>query len=389
MSNELSRPFRVACIGGSIRSAVGRAHRIALSMDRKFEVVSGSFSRDHKINIETAESFGVPANRVYEDVDKLLEKEAGNIDAALIITPTDLHFEQVEKCLQKKVFVICEKALATSVQEILRLKEIMPKGHFDLAVVYNYLGYPMLRELKHLIEVGRLGKIHQIHIEMPQEGFAKLKKDNTPMVPQSWRLRDPERVSFVSLDLGVHVHSIIRYLTGLSPERLVAKCDSLGNFSDIIDNVNCLASYEEGLVANIWYGKVALGRSNGLSVRVLGEIGSAEWVQQYPEELALSDVYGNRTVIDRGNNSIVVASESRYARFKVGHPAGFIEALANFYWDVAILMEKKAAKQDLKDFDIYSLDTALEGLKMMETINSSAETQQWESMQEGKVGSGL
>lgn len=377
---DIDVPLRIACVGGSVRSAVGRAHRVALSLDGKFEMVAGCFSRDSRINLETARSYGVSSDRLYDDIDTMLEKEAGKIDAVLIITPTDLHIEQVKKCLKKNVFVICEKSLGTSSDEIQKLKNLVPDNQFNIAVVYNYLGYPMVRELKRLIENGQLGKIQQIHVEMPQEGFAKLKQDNTPMLPQSWRLKDLEQVSVVSLDLGVHVHSMIRYFTGLAPKKLVATCDSLGNFSEIVDNVNCIAHYEEDLVCNIWYGKVALGYRNGLKIRVFGEIGSAEWVQQNPEELILSDVYGKRTVIDRGNNEIVVASEPRYMRFKVGHPAGFIEALGNFYWDVAELLKKRAENKDLKEFEIYSVDASYEGLRMMETITKSSKTQSWENV---------
>jgi predicted dehydrogenase len=238
----------------------------------------------------------------------------------------------------------------------------------------------MLRELKVMIGAGRLGKIQQIHIEMPQEGFAKLNRDHSPMIPQSWRLRDFETVSAVSLDLGVHVHSIVRFLTGAAPTKVVARAESLGNFSDIVDNVNCLALYDNELSCNIWFGKVALGERNGLRVRVFGEIGSAEWRQEYPEELKLADVYGNRTVIDRGNNNVEIASQARYTRFKVGHPAGFIEALANFYWDVGDLLDRRAGGLPLDDFKIYSVDAALEGLKMMEAITLSSQSSKWENI---------
>ncbi|MEI8606080.1 hypothetical protein [Pseudoalteromonas sp. B160] len=47
-----------------------------------------------------------------------------------------------------------------------------PKKQF-LAVTFNYSGYAMVRELKHLINSGKLGTIQKIHLEMPQEGFRR------------------------------------------------------------------------------------------------------------------------------------------------------------------------------------------------------------------------
>jgi predicted dehydrogenase len=380
MSHPQNNVIRLACVGGSVRSAVGRAHLAALSMDNRFKVVAGCFSREYDIGVETGQRIGVDPSRIYKDVDSMLEVESQEVDAILVISPTDQHYQHVQKALKSKLFVICEKALATSSQEIENLVKLSEEMEKDIVVVYNYLGYPMVRELRHRIRQGALGKIQQIQIEMPQEGFAKLKSDHTPHTPQSWRLSDFKTVSAVSLDLGVHVHSLISYLTGLSPEKVVANCGSLGNFSEIMDNVNCLAEFRESLACNIWYGKVALGYSNGLRVRVFGEIGSAEWIQQYPEELFLSDVYGNRSVIDRGSNQVTVGSDPRYSRFKVGHPAGFIEALSNFYLDVAEIYYSKKPNSFEGEYGIYHPRTALEGLRMLEAIEASSHSGKWETV---------
>ncbi|MBK8387512.1 MAG: Gfo/Idh/MocA family oxidoreductase [Candidatus Accumulibacter sp.] len=92
--------------------------------------------------------------------------------------------------------VICEKALATSSTECRAIGEAVARNRGFLAVTYNYSGYPMVRELRRLIAEGHLGRLHQIHIEMPQEGF--LRQGATP---QAWRLQD-YAVPTVSLDLG-------------------------------------------------------------------------------------------------------------------------------------------------------------------------------------------
>lgn len=84
----------------------------------------------------------------------------------------------------------------------------------------------------------------------------------------------------------------------------------------------------------MWYSKAALGYRNGLRGRVLGEKGSAEWLQTNPEELIEVNMYGDRFVLDKASSDIFLANQERYNRFKVGHPAGFIEEFSNHNCDI-------------------------------------------------------
>ena len=45
-----------------------------------------------------------------------------------------------------------------------------------VSLVYNYTGYPMVRELRDMIRSGAFGKIVNIIINMPQEGFMTVDK---------------------------------------------------------------------------------------------------------------------------------------------------------------------------------------------------------------------
>jgi predicted dehydrogenase len=47
--------LKVGIIGGGINSAVGNAHLAAIRLSNNFQIVAAIFSRDKKINIETAE----------------------------------------------------------------------------------------------------------------------------------------------------------------------------------------------------------------------------------------------------------------------------------------------------------------------------------------------
>lgn len=376
------KKLKIAFLGGAFESAVGRAHRTAIEMDQRFELVAGCFSRNLEANQSAALKYGINPNRAYYSLDKLLEAETDEVDVIAIMTPQDQHGQQVKSCLAAGLPVICEKALVASVGEAIAIKEQLSNRGF-LAVTYNYTGYPMLRELKHMIKQGCFGSIQQIHMEMPQEGFSRVGIAGTPVVPQEWRLRDGP-IPTLSLDLGVHLHMMVRFLTGERPEEVVATSNAYGNFKQITDNVSCIARYSNNLNCNIWYSKTALGYRNGLKLRIFGENGSAEWVQENPEYLQLADNTGGKMIIDRASNEIKIANLSRYMRFKSGHPAGFIEAFANYYYDVADALEQyshnKHNKNSFANEYVFGIEESLEGLQMLDAIAKSSINKRWEKV---------
>ncbi|ATB64085.1 Gfo/Idh/MocA family oxidoreductase [Pseudomonas mosselii] len=375
-----SNKLKVGFLGGGFDSAVGRAHRAAIELDQRFELVCGSFSRSAQVSRESASHYRVDPDRAYDSLEVLLEREASGLDAVVIMTPQDQHAHQVLKCLDANLPVICEKSLVGSVEEAQEIATRLQGTQGFLAVIYNYTGYPILRELRAMISSGRLGKIRQLHIEMPQEGFARVTPDGSAVRPQAWRLRDGH-IPTLSLDLGVHIHMMIRFLTGETPLELVATHNSYGNFSEVIDNVSCIANYTNGVTCNIWYGKSALGSRNGLKLRVLGELGSAEWVQEYPEYLNVADNQGNRMTVDRASSGISVANQVRYTRFKAGHPTGFVEAMANYYHDIADALEaNRNGDKAYRSEYVFGVAESIEGLKMLSAISKSSSRHQWERM---------
>jgi predicted dehydrogenase len=372
--------LNVAFVGGAYDSAAGRLHRAAIAIDQRYDLVSGCFSRDIDKNRATGAEYGVEQRRVYSNLDALLQNESNNLAAVIVLTPQDQHGMHVSACLEAGLPVICEKALVTSSSEALKIRKQLIERNGFLAVTYNYTGYPMIRELKHMIASGMLGKIHQVEMEMPQEGFARVAEDGTPIRPQEWRLRDG-MIPTVYLDLAVHLHMMARFLLDATPEDLVALSSSNGNFPEIIDSTQCLVRYSGGIHCGVWFSKTALGYRNGLRIRVFGNKGSAKWIQENPEYLFYSDNNGRNFVMDRSYQGIMIANKPRYQRFKAGHPAGFLEAFANYYLDVAeaIFVYRSTGRLDFGSY-VFGVNESIEGLKMLETIALSSRSHKWESV---------
>lgn len=325
---------RLGVIGGALRSAVGRTHFIATQMGGNFRINAGCFSRDPTENVRTADYLRLPPIRVFESLTAMIELARHEIDAILILTPTPDHPTQISQAMQAGLPVISEKALTSNIADCVMLRDIQSKTKLSLSVTYNYTGYPFVRELRARVMRGDLGRILKAVVEMPQEGFLRHDLNGQPMMPQPWRLLDGE-IPTVSLDLGVHCHHLVSFLTGKSLTPSWSRQTSLGNFPDVIDDVECAGTLGKDGLFSMWYGKAALGHRNGLQVRLYGSEGSACWYQAMPDELHLHSRSGQAHSLDFGSPDLLIANQARYMRFKAGHPTGFIEAFANLYDDLA------------------------------------------------------
>lgn len=373
-----NKSLSLGFIGGSVYSAVGYTHAISSTMDNCWSIEAGCFSSNSMRNIETAQTYGISNNRLYDNWLSFIKNEKKSLDAVAILTPTPSHYEIVMACLQEKIPVICEKSLATNSEEALKILGTRNQSNGFLAVTYNYSGYPMVRELRNLIKNGVLGRILHFQAEMPQEGYIKVDANGNKPSPQSWRLTDGN-VPMIHLDLAVHLHQLIYYLTGEKPVEVISDQSSHGWFPEVIDNVNCLCKYSESVQGQMWFSKSSLGHRNGLKLRIYGSKASAEWYQAYPEDLLLSYSDGRRETIDRAS-VVEISNKQRYNRFKSGHPAGFIEAFANLYCDIYDCLLQYRENGRWNSENVFSAELALECNLFIEAMNKSVKTKKWEQV---------
>ncbi len=372
MTDNRLKPLRLAFVGGGCNSAVGYAHYCASQLDGYWQLVAGAFSRDRSINLQTGQRYGIKAENVFSDWQKLLEHQH-LYDAIVVLTPTPSHETIICKALQRNITVICEKSLSHTLKSALKIAECQAQTQSPLLVTYNYSAYPMVREVRDRIQSGQLGEIQHIQIEMPQEGFARLLEDGKKPNPQAWRLHDGE-IPTLHLDLTTHLHHLIYYMTGDRPLSVMANHNQFGWFNGVIDDATAVVTYQSGMQANYWASKSALGYKNGLKFRIMGSNASVHWLQARPEYLSISYVDGRCEIIERGSPGFVI-NQPEYNRFKAGHPAGFIEGFANLYRDFALAINN--VSEASSTWQDYGINPALEGLSLMSAMTQSHRNQQW------------
>ena len=200
---------------------------------------------------------------------------------------------------------------------------------------------------------------------MPQQGFLKKNRDGNVPEPQKWRLMERKDIPKISLDLGVHVVNLMRFLTDKDLESVYCVQASYGEFHGVIDFVCSTVSFEGGALGQLNYGKCSLGEENGLEVKIYGKKGSLVWRQTNSETICLTNEHGENKQITSSSNNLIVAGEKRYHRFKPGHPTGFIESFANHYKDIFHAFKtRKESKFNKYNFGVECAEIDLETLEL-------------------------
>jgi len=374
ITQSKDKPLKLAFIGGGVNSAIGRVHFISSQMDRKFEVIGGMFSRDSAIQAATENYFSINKAVTFRNLDDFFNKK-NEYDALVLLTPTPTHFEFIKRALQEKLPIICEKAFVANTSESKEVLSRLGNQQLRNIVTFNYSGYPMVRLMQHLVLNGDIGKPVNIRISMPQEGYLKLNpKTGKINLPQDWRQQDGV-IPTILLDLAVHCLHLGSFITNQNPSEVFARFKHHARVTSVIDDVEVLAEYPSEMLGSFWFTKSALGKQNGLTVEIYGSEGSMTWLQEIPNSITFSNAFGDVKILKFGQN-LPIINESRYERFKPGHPSGFTEAFANLYWDAYSYL-----KSDLSNFldtdYVPSMQVASKGIDILEAMVKSNETSTW------------
>jgi len=358
----MKKPLKIAVLGGGYKSAVGRAHMSALRMDGLYQIMHCRFSRDKDANQHSHNLYGLPQFVHDEDTDSWLKRIATSIDLVLILTPSPSHIDHISGCIKFGIPFITEKPVVCSYEEAGHLKHLLSGSGLYCRYIHNYSGYPMFRELCTRVARGHIGEVLHVSAYMPNDIFAREHKIGKP---QQWRCRDPE-IPMVLLDLGTHLYHLVTMAIGEGDSsRLQVATHKPSNSFGVVDHVEILDSRQDGKLIRYLISKVSLGHKNGLRLEFYGRKGSLSWDQMQPDIIWQSDDDSNIDIINRGSTILDISS---YERFKPGHPTGFIDAFANYYFDIyddyhAQYQSKESARW------IHGLDKALNGIEYLSKVS--------------------
>lgn len=372
-------------VGGGKDAFIGAIHRAAALMDNKVELVCGCFSIDREISLESGKEYFVDESRIYNSYSEMIDAEAAlpaseRMDFVTIVTPNIIHFAPAKMALEYGFDVVIEKPITFSIEEAEELVRIVEKTGRKLCLTHVYTGYPAVKQAKEMIQSGMFGNVRKVYVEYLQGWLnerIELKGNNNA----GWRT-DPKRSGKGGCmgDIATHAIHLAEYVSSLKCLSLCADVNTYVDGRQIDDDGAALLRFEKGASGVLFASQVAAGEENNLKIRVYGETGGIEWVQQEPNTL-LVKWSGKPTEIYRVGNGFMGDAAKSNSRTPGGHPEGYIEAFANIYKNFTrTLIAIKAGDEPKEEWlDFPTVSDGLHVMQFIDTVVDSGnnETQKW------------
>lgn len=369
------KKLRYGMVGGGPGSFIGEAHRRAINLDGKAEMVAGCFSRNYDKSLETADILGVCKERVYSDYEEMADAESKRsdcIDFVVITTPNMAHYGACKAFLNAGIAVSCDKPLCVSLEQALELEALAKEKNLLFMVTYIYSGHVTARNAKAMIEKGMIGEIRTIMGEYPQGWLAE--EDVTGNKQGEWRI-DPKQSGRTNAlgDIGTHIQNTVYRMTGLKIKRVLALMDKVVPNRQLDDNSHVLMEYENGATGMYWASQIAKGHDNSLRIRIYGSKGSLLWFQENPEVLHWVQEDDTLVELHRGYSSILPEA-AKYQRLPSGHTEGWFEAMGNLYSNfIDCLCAKQSGTFDPSMIEYPTAEDGVDSLAFVEACLESSE----------------
>lgn len=378
----MSKKIRMGMVGGSLDAFIGDVHRKASALDGQFELVCGAFSSSPEKSIQTGAALGLDESRVYGTYNEMIEQEAllpedQRMEVVSVVTPNHVHFGPAKKSLENGFHVIIDKPLAFSLEEAKELEEIVKETGKILALTHTYTGYPMIKEARHLVRNGDIGKVRKVYVEYPQ-GWLADPLEQSGDKQASWRT-DPSKSGEGGAvgDIGTHAANLAEYVSGLAIEKVCAELNIVVANRKLDDDASALLKFDNGASGILFATQVATGEENDLKLRIYGETGGLEWTHSDPNTLLVKRNTQPAQVYRTGGGYVSEAAIQN-TRTPAGHPEGYLEAFANIY--VAF---SKAVRDfqngELKPIEQYDFPLVQDGVRGMAFISAMIKSGKSES----------
>jgi predicted dehydrogenase len=374
----VTKPLNIGMIGYGF---MGRAHSNAYRKVNNFfdlpyrPVLKAACARDTGKVKAFADTWGYESTET--DWRKLLARK--DIDCIDICTPNNTHSEIALAAAVAGKMILCEKPLAMTGPEALKMVEAVEKAKVPNMVWYNYRRVPAVTFAKKLIDDGKLGRIYHYRAKFLQDWTI------SPELPQGgqglWRLDVAAAGSGVTGDLLAHCIDTALWLNGpmatvnamtetFVKERkhnLTGKVEKV----EIDDACAFLARFANGSLATFESTRYARGHKALYTFEINGEKASIFWDLHDLHRLQYFDHRDEGTL--RGWRSIhVTDGEHPYMShwwvpgLQIGYEHTFVHQVADF---LEARGKGQAAQPDFRD--------AYRTQLVLDAVLDSAKGQKW------------
>jgi predicted dehydrogenase len=335
---QLPPALGVALIGGGFMGTVhARAARSAGASLIGVAASSQSGAARARAATGAAIAFG--------SVDELIADE--RVDVVHICSPNNTHAEYARAALAAGKHVICEKPLATSVDDAEELATFARSAGMVASVPFVYRFHPMVREARARVRHGQTGRLFSIRGSYLQDWLATAEDDD-------WRV-DPRNggPSRAFADIGSHLCDLIEFVADDRIARLVSRTRTVHPDRAVSkaitteDLVTMMFETENGSVGTLNVSQVSAGHKNRLAIEIDAEHESLAFDQETPDVLRVGTTAG---FLATPRSESISPEAARYSLVPAGHPQGYQDAFNAFIADTYSAVRDGIAPDGLPTF---------------------------------------
>ena len=376
--------LKMGMVGGGRGSLIGATHYRAATLDGGVALLAGALSSTPERARLSAEDFQIARERTYDSWQEMLEREQAlpadeRLDLVTVVTPNHLHFPVAMAFIAAGFHVLVDKPMVHTSQEATRLAAAVEGAGNILAVSYNYTGYPMVKQARHMVREGLLGEIRKVVVQYNQ-GWLGTRLEETGNKQAAWRT-DPALAGPGGAigDIGSHAENLLSTITGLELAEVCADLSHLVPGRRLDDDANVLLRFSNGARGVLVASQIATGSQNDLSIQVWGTGAGLAWRQEQPDQLVYMPAGAPTQILLQGSDDLCPAAR-RLKRMPTGHPGGFLEAFANVYRNVADTIRARLAGREPTELEL-DFPTVYDGARgvffVEKVVESSQAAQKW------------
>ncbi len=365
----------IAIVGTGMIGAVH--HRAALLAGAEIRGVAASSPQRAR---DVAQAWGVP--RAYRDIDEVVADP--QVQVVHVCTPNHLHRPMAQAALEAGKHVICEKPLATTLEDAQALAALAASTGRVATVPFVYRYHPVVREARARIAQGELGPLHLIHGSYLQDWLLDPASNN-------WRV-DPALggASRVFADIGSHWCDLVEWVSGerfvdvsaafatVIPERGALTGQSFttptagGAMQPVASEDVAAAMFRTGAgtLASLTVSQVSAGRHNRLWFEIDGAQASVAFNQEDAERLWVGRPDQREEMFVRGPGA-GSAEQRRLSVLPAGHAQGYGHCFEAFVADTYRAIEGEQP-QGLPTFE-----DGVRSALIVDRVIASARTRAW------------
>ena len=258
-------------------------------------------------------------------------------------------------------------------QEALELEAVKVEQNVVFALTHTYTGYPMVRQMRKMIEDGSIGEVQKIDAQYYQGWINPIIHDKAQR-SSTWRL-NPEKsgISCCIGDIGVHAYQMLEFVSGQNITSILADLNTVYDDNPMDIDGTVLLRLGNNIKGVICASQIATGEENNFTIAIYGKKAGLRWEQENPNYLYLLEDGQPMRVLKPGHSYNSELSLDG-TKLPPGHPEGIFDAMGNIYKGVA----KAIRNQDYDSAEFPSIRDGVRGMRFIEqTVSSHKQGNIW------------